>query len=78
MCKLIMVKMVFYPPCDIPVLKCKAENITQKLNVEYKLSNGWMARFMKYSGRVYREVCGESSSVIKKQQGLRRTHFFCI
>lgn len=34
MCELTLAKMVFYPPCDIPVLKCKAENITQKLNVE--------------------------------------------
>jgi len=28
MCELTLAKMVFYPPCDIPVLKCKAENIT--------------------------------------------------
>jgi hypothetical protein len=37
-----------------------------------------MARFMKYSGRVYKKVHGESSGVIKRQQGLRRTRFFCI
>ena len=32
MCELTLAKMVFYPPCDIPVLECKAENFYLEIN----------------------------------------------
>jgi hypothetical protein len=34
-----------------------------KLNIEFRPSNGWIVRFKKHSGLVYRKVCGEANSV---------------
>jgi hypothetical protein len=48
---------------DGPILGRKAEEMATKLNIEFKPSNGWIDRFKKHSGLVYRKVCGEANSV---------------
>jgi hypothetical protein len=52
-----------YLTVDGPILKRKAEETATKLNIEFKPSNGWIDRFKKCSGLVYRKVCGETNSV---------------
>jgi hypothetical protein len=46
-----------------PILKRKAEEIATKLNTEFRPSSGWIDRFKKRSGLVYKKVCGEANSV---------------
>jgi hypothetical protein len=41
---------------DGPILKRKAEEIATKLSIEFRPSNGWIDRFKKRSGLVYRKV----------------------
>jgi hypothetical protein len=48
---------------DGPILKREAEEIATKLNIDFRPSSGWVDRFKKCSGLVYREVCGEANSV---------------
>jgi hypothetical protein len=48
---------------DGSTLKRKAEEIATKLNIDFRPSNGWIDRFKKCSGLVYRKVCGEANSV---------------
>jgi hypothetical protein len=33
------------------------------LNIDFRPSNGWIDRFKKCSGLVYRKVCGEANSI---------------
>jgi hypothetical protein len=47
----------------VPILKRKAEEIATKLNIDFRPSNGWIDRFKKRSGLVYRKVCGEANSI---------------
>jgi hypothetical protein len=48
---------------DGPILKRKAEEIATKLNIDFRPSNGWIDRFKKWSGLVYRKIHGEANSV---------------
>jgi hypothetical protein len=48
---------------DGPIPKRKAEEIATKLNIEFRPSTGWIDRFQRRSGLVYRKVCGEANSV---------------
>jgi hypothetical protein len=48
---------------DGPILKRKAEGIAMKLNIDFRPSSGWIDRFKKCSGPMYRKVCGEVNSV---------------
>jgi hypothetical protein len=38
-----------------------------KLDMEFRPSNGWIDRFKKHSGLVYKNVCGEANSVNPKE-----------
>jgi len=44
------------------ILKSKAEEIAMKLNIEFRPSKGWIDRFKKRSGIVYRKFSGEANS----------------
>jgi hypothetical protein len=52
---------------DGPILKRKEEEISMKLNIDFRPSSGWIDRFKKCSGLVYRKVCGEANSVNPKE-----------
>jgi hypothetical protein len=48
---------------DGPILKRWAEETALKLSTEFRPSSGWVHRFTKYSGLVYRKVYAEADSV---------------
>lgn len=50
-------------PLSGPIIREKAEDIARRLNVEFTASNGWIDRFKKRAGLVYKSVSGESKSV---------------
>jgi hypothetical protein len=53
-------------PINGPVLKEKATEIAKKLKIsDFTSSNGWLDRFRKRHGIVYRQISGESESVDK-------------
>lgn len=51
------------------VLKSKAEEIAMKLNIEFRPSRGWIDRFKKRSGIVYKKVSGEANSANPEEMG---------
>jgi hypothetical protein len=54
------------------ILKRKAEEIAMKLGAEFRPSNDWIDRFKKYSGLVYKKVCGEAKCNSKRSGTLER------
>lgn len=50
-------------PLNGPIVQAKAKEIAQLLGVEFSASNGWLDRFKKRNGLVYKQICGESEAV---------------
>jgi hypothetical protein len=49
-----------------------------KLYTEFRPPSGWIDRFKKQSGLVYRKVCGEANSVNPEEVVAWKTQLFCI
>ncbi|XP_064488392.1 tigger transposable element-derived protein 4-like [Ornithodoros turicata] len=50
-------------PVNGPVLRAKGEEIATRLDIEFSCSDGWMDRFRKRHGLVFRSVVGEAAAV---------------
>ena len=51
-------------PVSGPILLAKAEEFSQKLEIEnFKASTGWLERFKERNGITFKKVCGEAKSV---------------
>jgi centromere protein B len=50
-------------PIDGTIIRAKAVEIADRLNVEFNPSNGWIDRFRRRTGLVLRTINGESQSV---------------
>ncbi|KAK7590838.1 hypothetical protein V9T40_002451 [Parthenolecanium corni] len=46
-----------------PIIQEKAREIGKKINDEFSASNGWLSRFVKRHGIIYRQICGEAAEV---------------
>nr|XP_037286028.1 tigger transposable element-derived protein 4-like [Rhipicephalus microplus] len=50
-------------PVNGVVLKAKAEEIALRMNIEFAYSDGWLDRFRKRHGLVFRAIAGEAAAV---------------
>jgi hypothetical protein len=50
-------------PTDGTIIRARAVEVADWLNVEFNPSNGWINRFRKRTGLVLRTISGESQSV---------------
>ncbi|GFW69100.1 uncharacterized protein TNCV_2919981 [Trichonephila clavipes] len=50
-------------PMGGSILKEKAKTFAKELGIEFSASEGWLTNFKKTNGRVFKKMCGESSSV---------------
>nr|XP_037285031.1 tigger transposable element-derived protein 4-like [Rhipicephalus microplus] len=50
-------------PVNGVVLKAKAEEIALRMNIEFACSDGWLDRFRKRHGLVFRSIAGEAAAV---------------
>lgn len=48
---------------SVSIIQKKAREVGKKMNNEFSASNGWLSRFLKKHGVIYRQFCGEVAKV---------------